>query len=773
VDISEETDWDFLIAADDGSSILFNIDENSEKPTQLFFRPDKDSEIGISIFFDDNGLPKTAVIGDYILVFGNFRNTLFDFALIHPDKSIDYFYDIDAKINWDDLWTSDVSILFLSDALRGFYKGISKVATVVTCGAGWFIPGGQISAAIACSSLILSEVANLVGPGLSDVVDGIGTVLGCIASFMDPACVIGAVAIATDGIHYSTEFLNSLFQVVDEASGEINSRIPGLDTVAPTVPRNLTAVTISSTQIDLTWTASTDNVGVIGYIIYRNNTASTVRAVNSYSDTGLAVSTQYCYQVSAFDAAGNESGRSAQACAITLTGTGNLTIGNEYEKISAGEAHVMFIKSDGSLWAWGANNYGQLGDGTDINRSTPVRVGTDSNWSAVSAGNAHTVALKSDGSIWAWGSISQGQTGAGIGIFNGYISTPRRIGTDTNWAAISAGNAHTVALKKDGSLWAWGWNSSGQLGDNSSIDRYAPVRVGTGTNWSAISAGDSHTVAMRTDGSLWAWGSNIFGQLGDGTTRYRYAPVRVGTETNWAAISAGFVHTIALKKDGSLWSWGTVLYGGTQDSYTPIRVGMETTWAAISAGTHHNTALKKDGSLWAWGSVYNGQLGPFSCTFCDTPVHLRTTGWSWSAISTNYNFTITLGESGHLWVWVGSTLAPLADGITAKTANSLSTLGNNGESWLGYGTTDRYSSINLIDDGRDIQPTAANLLNNTSDSTCTIATATATELEILDGAKRTLCLDDAESKEITFSATNHCTATAIDDSSGVPHISGL
>lgn len=714
VDISEETDWDFLIAASDGSSVFFNVDENSEKPTKLLLKPDKNSADGISIFFDDNGLPETAVMGNYVFVFGNFRNTLFDFALIHPDKHIDYFYDIDAQIDWDNLQASDVSILFFGN-LRNIVKFVSTAVNGVLCATTPITGVG----AFACVSLVVDVVTTAINPVLSDISGGVLSALGCATSF-GLTCILDAAVVATDVIHYSTEFINSLSQVIDQASGEISARMPGLDTVAPTIPRNLMAVTISATQINLTWTASTDNVGVVGYIVYRNDMASPARAVNtnSYSDIGLTTSTQYCYQVSAFDAAGNESGRSSQACAITLTGTGNLAISNEYEKISAGEAHAMFIKSDGSLWAWGNNSVGQLGDGTDINRSTPVRVGTDTNWAAVSAGDGHTVAIKTDGSLWAWGSISTGQTGAGIGgIPYAYIGTPRRIGTDTNWAVISAGHAHTVALKKDGSLWAWGWNSSGQLGDGSNIDRYSPVRVGTGTNWSSISAGDSHTVALRTDGSIWAWGSNFFGKLGDGTSIDRYAPVRIGTDANWSAISAGYMHTIALKTDGSLWSWGTVLYGGTQDSYTPIRVGMETTWAAISAGTHHNTALKKDGSLWAWGSVYNGQLGPFSCTFCDTPVRA---GTGWSAISTSDNITITLGLSGNLWVWINDTGAPLADGITVKTAGSLSTLGNNGEIRLGDGVMqDRHTPVCLIDGVT--QPPAACLIAAMTRNTTTIS----------------------------------------------------
>ena len=199
----------------------------------------------------------------------------------------------------------------------------------------------------------------------------------------------------------------------------------------------------------------------------------------------------------------------------------------DWKSVACGWSYAVAIKTDGTLWAWGENNYGQLGDGTVITKTNPTRIGTDTDWSAIAVGSEHSIALKTDGSLWAWGENYHGQLGNGkSGEWTG-ITIPTRIGADTNWDKISAGGFHTIVLKTDGTLWAWGSNGWGELGNGKTTSQSIPTRIGADTNWAKISAG-GHTLALKTDGTLWAWGMNNYGQLGDGTMINRYSPTQVG-----------------------------------------------------------------------------------------------------------------------------------------------------------------------------------------------------------------------------------------------------
>jgi len=190
----------------------------------------------------------------------------------------------------------------------------------------------------------------------------------------------------------------------------------------------------------------------------------------------------------------------------------------EMQRLAGGASHSLAIKTDGSLWGWGWNGYGQLGDGTTDDRSTPVQALTGV--AAVAAGGSHTLAIKTDGSLWAWGNNEYGQLGDGTTT---YRLTPVQVLSEV--AAVSGGWYHTLALKTDGSLWAWGRNYDGEVGDGTNDDRLTPVQVLTGV--AAVAAGGNHTLALKTDDSLWAWGYNRSGQLGDGTTTDRPSPVPV------------------------------------------------------------------------------------------------------------------------------------------------------------------------------------------------------------------------------------------------------
>ncbi|MDP3957254.1 MAG: hypothetical protein Q8Q10_02015 [bacterium] len=215
----------------------------------------------------------------------------------------------------------------------------------------------------------------------------------------------------------------------------------------------------------------------------------------------------------------------------------------------------MGIKTDGTLWAWvGPDGYGALGLGTDYQSvayySTPHQVGSDSNWADVQAGYHSTVALKTNGTLWGWGANQWGQLGLGDTT---HRYSPTRIGTDTNWASVSMRSNESVqAIKTDGTLWAWGQNVYGNLGLGTGGTYYgpsSPTRVGADSDWAKVSVGNfpyEYAMAIKTNGTLWGWGANSNGQLGLGDTTNRYSPTRVGTGTNWGSVSAGSYYTLAI-----------------------------------------------------------------------------------------------------------------------------------------------------------------------------------------------------------------------------------
>ncbi|MEO8065912.1 MAG: GLUG motif-containing protein [Candidatus Doudnabacteria bacterium] len=296
--------------------------------------------------------------------------------------------------------------------------------------------------------------------------------------------------------------------------------------------------------------------------------------------------------------------------------------------VSAGERFVLAIKDDGTLWAWGNNFSGQLGQGDNIPLSFPTQVGADTDWQSVSAGSAHSLAIKTDHTLWAWGDNSSGQLGQGDTV---NLSDPTQVGADTDWQSVSAGTGHSLAIKTVGTLWAWGDNENGQLGLADNDPRDIPIQVGIGTLWQSVSAGAAHSLAIKTDQTLWAWGDNSSGQLGLADNDPRNIPIQVGIGTLWQSVSAGprSSHTIALKSDNTLWAWGFNETGqlGLGDAVarnTPIQVGIGADWQSISAGEANTIALKSDNTLWVWGHNDFGQIGLGDFRLRLSPVRVET-----------------------------------------------------------------------------------------------------------------------------------------------------
>ena len=282
-----------------------------------------------------------------------------------------------------------------------------------------------------------------------------------------------------------------------------------------------------------------------------------------------------------------------------------------WKVVAGGGYHSLGIRADDCLSAWGRNDQGQLGDGTTTNRLEPTLIGTCT-WKAVAAGPYvladHSLGLRADNSLLAWGRNDKGQLGDGSTTNR---TSPTLIGTCT-WRFIAAGRYHSLALRADYALYAWGFNEQSQLGDGTTTDRLEPVAIGSCT-WKAIAAGQEHSLGLRTDNCLLAWGRNNLGQLGDGTTTTRREPTAIGTCT-WRFIAAGGSHSLGIRADYRLLGWGYNVYGQVGDGTTvtprtaPTLIGT-CTWKAIAAGNNHSLAIRNDNRLFAWGRNSYGQLG--------------------------------------------------------------------------------------------------------------------------------------------------------------------
>ncbi|AWI08340.1 immunoglobulin domain-containing protein [Ereboglobus luteus] len=316
------------------------------------------------------------------------------------------------------------------------------------------------------------------------------------------------------------------------------------------------------------------------------------------------------------------------------TGTGYQTyhitparVATDVTAMAAGVSHSLFIKSDGSLWAVGANHFGQLGDGTTTNRRVPVQVATGV--IAVAAGYSHSLFLKTDGSLWTMGNNRYGQLGDGASGSEDYPDIanrriPMQIATDVD--TIAAGGSHSLFVKSDGTLWVMGWNGYGQLGDGSAANRVFPMQVGTGVD--AVAAGRNHSLFVKNDGSLWAMGFNDWGQLGyywdGGTIMNQRIPAQMAVDV--IAVTAGKSHSLLIKSDGSLWGTGLNYRGqlgddtGTYYRMTPAQITSGV--VAMAAGEDHSLFIKTDGSLWAMGRNRYGQLGDGATADRYLPVYI-------------------------------------------------------------------------------------------------------------------------------------------------------
>ncbi len=285
-----------------------------------------------------------------------------------------------------------------------------------------------------------------------------------------------------------------------------------------------------------------------------------------------------------------------------------LPAGNQAPQLSLGFAHGLVIAPDGSLWSWGAEDLGWpvlgYGQTNGAPAFSPVlrRISPATNWVRVSAGQDHNLALKSDGTIWAWGANHAGQLGFSPARMR-MQSSPIPSAPGNDWADVVAASVCSYALKKNGSLWAWGVNNFCQLGIGTVVATPIAVQVGSATNWAKIRAGGVSAAGIQSDGSLWIWGgSPRFGNSAVGQTNNLAMPTRMTSDTNWVDVSVDYNIWLVVKADGTLWAFGQNAHGytGAPRSYSAIpgQIGTDTNWMSVASSRYGNVMRKRDGSFW-------------------------------------------------------------------------------------------------------------------------------------------------------------------------------
>jgi alpha-tubulin suppressor-like RCC1 family protein len=278
--------------------------------------------------------------------------------------------------------------------------------------------------------------------------------------------------------------------------------------------------------------------------------------------------------------------------------------------IETGFIHRLLLRTDtGSAWAYGSGYCGALGDGTTTCRTSPVSVvGGFTDWCQLSGGQGFSMGLRSNGTIWTWGRNNEGQLGDETTVNKS--SPVSVVGGFTDWCQISAGWVHSTAIRSNGSLWTWGSNGSGRLGDGTTTSRSSPVSVVGGiSNWCQVSAGSGFTLGLTSAGIAWGWGENYdWGAVGNGTSFTRYSsPVQVAGGHTWKCLAAGERHSLGLRTDGVMMGWGLNICGesgvgftGSIKSPSLVCSGI-TNWCQIAAGKDKSAAITASGQAWTWG----------------------------------------------------------------------------------------------------------------------------------------------------------------------------
>lgn len=335
--------------------------------------------------------------------------------------------------------------------------------------------------------------------------------------------------------------------------------------------------------------------------------------------------------------------------------------------VSGGLEHTLALNNVGQLYAWGRNDLGQLGDNTSVNRSSPVQIGTSS-WAQIKAGISHSMAVRIDGALFTWGSNSFGQLGRNLDTLPLNVSSPVQVGT-SSWTFATTNRETAYAIRSDGALFGWGKNDVGQIGNNA-------VNISGVMSWTQVAVGVSFGAGIRSDGGLFTWGVNNIGQLGDSTTINKSSPVQIGT-SSWTQVSiesgtSGNLYTAAIRVDGGLFTWGSNVggrlgSGTTVNRSSPVQVGTSS-WSQVAINDQTTAAIRADGGLFTWGTGGNGTLGDSTTVSRSSPVQIGTSSWTQIAAGL-YHFSAIRADGG-LFTWGYNQFGQLGTGIFPYTDQS-------------------------------------------------------------------------------------------------------
>ncbi|MFC5703293.1 Ig-like domain-containing protein [Cohnella faecalis] len=327
-----------------------------------------------------------------------------------------------------------------------------------------------------------------------------------------------------------------------------------------------------------------------------------------------------------------------------------------YVQVDGGKEFTLALKADGTVWAWGYNGEGQLGNGTTTDSLTPTQVSGLSDITAIAAGDTHGLALKSDGTVWAWGDNVYGVAGYLDQDSNAYITIPVQVSNLSDVKSISAGSLYSLALKADGTVWAWGYNNAGQLGNGSDSREF--TQVSTINNVVAIAAGLNHNLAVKNDGTVWAWGDNTYSQSGPSYSYHVNIPIKVNNISDAKGVAASKYYSLVLKTDGTVWVWGQgksipwQMKNNNGSSFSDVK--------SITAGSDNGLAIKSDGTVWEWSLNYYAQYSfgiyPELISTINDPI----------TVSAGAGHSLAIQADGDIWAWGYNVSGQLGNGETTE-----------------------------------------------------------------------------------------------------------